>query len=81
MNLSRWLATLIGIAMTSNVNAAQPMPPKNEHAVVVHFSYGSEDLTKLFALEDKLEKAITAASVGEYDGNEVNVDGSDGYPQ
>jgi hypothetical protein len=50
-----------------------------EHAVIVKFAYiGSTDLDPLFALEAQLESTITAARVGEYDGNEVAVDGSDG---
>jgi hypothetical protein len=55
--------------------AAKPV----EHAVIVAFAYiGSTDLQPLFALERQLEEAITAARAGEYDGNEVAVDGSDG---
>ncbi len=50
-----------------------------EHAVIVHFNYGSTDLQPLFALEGKLEQAISAADAGEFDGNEVATDGSDGY--
>lgn len=50
-----------------------------EHAVIVHFSYGSTDLGPLHALEDRLEQAIASAGVGELDGNEIAVDGSDGY--
>jgi hypothetical protein len=50
-----------------------------EHAVIVNFAYiGSTDLDPLFALESQLEAAINTAKVGEYDGNEVAVDGSDG---
>ncbi|MFE0752608.1 hypothetical protein ACFW16_01545 [Inquilinus sp. NPDC058860] len=49
-----------------------------EHAVIVHFSYGSNDLEALFALEEKLESAIASAGVGELDGNEIAADGSDG---
>jgi hypothetical protein len=50
-----------------------------EHAVIVTFAYiGSTDLDPLFALESQLESAISAARAGEYDGNEVAVDGSDG---
>jgi hypothetical protein len=50
-----------------------------EHAVIVKFAYiGSTDLDPLFALETQLESAITTAQAGEYDGNEVAVDGSDG---
>lgn len=50
----------------------------SEHAVIVSFEYGSTDLEPLFELEEQLEALIEAAGVGEYDGNEVAVDGSDG---
>jgi hypothetical protein len=49
-----------------------------EHAVIVHFAYGSTDLTRLFELEDKIEAAIKRSNVGEYDGHEIATDGSDG---
>ncbi len=49
-----------------------------EHAVIVKFRYGSTDLSALFAFEEKLEKAISAAAVGEFDGDEVAADGSHG---
>jgi topoisomerase-like DNA binding C4 zinc finger protein len=49
-----------------------------EHAVIVHFLYGYTDLGALFSLEEQLRTAISAAGVGEYDGNEVAMDGSDG---
>jgi hypothetical protein len=56
-----------------------PPPKRVDHAVLVNFDYiGSTDLTLLFALETKLEAAIDAAKVGEFDGNEVATDGSDG---
>jgi hypothetical protein len=49
-----------------------------EHAVIVKFQYGSTDLSRLFVLEDQLIAAIENAGVGEFDGNEVATDGSDG---
>jgi hypothetical protein len=49
-----------------------------EHAVIVHFDYGSTNLQPIFALERELEEAIVAARAGEYDGNEVAVSGKDG---
>ncbi|MHC4443933.1 MAG: hypothetical protein ACYTBZ_05515 [Planctomycetota bacterium] len=52
---------------------------ESEHAVVIHFEYGSTDLSRLFELGDKLESAIAEAGVGEFDGNEVATDGSDGF--
>jgi len=55
----------------------QPSTPP-EHAVIVQFAYGSTDLSRLFALEERLEAAIAAAGVGEFDGNDIATDGSDG---
>jgi len=57
----------------------QPSEPAGQHAVIVHFEYGQTDLQALFTLEDELAKAISAAAAGEFDGNEVATDGSDGY--
>jgi hypothetical protein len=51
-------------------------PP--EHAVIIHFSYGSTNLQHVFALEDQLRSVVSEAGVGEYDGHEVAEDGSDG---
>jgi hypothetical protein len=49
-----------------------------EHAVLVQFAYGSTDLSRLFALEERLEQLIEHAGVGEFDGNDLAADGSDG---
>jgi hypothetical protein len=49
-----------------------------EHAVIVHFDYAADSLDPLHDLEEQLEAAITAAGVGEFDGNEIAVDLSDG---
>jgi len=50
----------------------------SEQAVIVYFAYGSTDLDRLFALEEELRAAIADAGAGEYDGNEIAHDGSDG---
>ena len=50
----------------------------SEHAVIIRFEYGQTDLSPLCELEDKLIAAIESADVGEFDGNEVAMDGSDG---
>ncbi len=55
-----------------------PQSPIPEHAVIVRFTYGSSDLSPLFQLEGRLEAAISAARVGEFDGNEIAADGSEG---
>jgi hypothetical protein len=49
----------------------------SEHAVIVHLRYGMTDLAPLHELEDRLVSAINNAGVGEFDGHEVAVDGSD----
>ena len=59
--------------------ASGESPKEPEHAVIIHFMYGSTDLQSIFALEEKLEEAINSANAGEYDGNEVAVSGEDGY--
>jgi hypothetical protein len=51
----------------------------SEHSVIIHFLYGSTDLSRLFALEDELSSVVDTSGVGEVDGNEIAVDGSDGY--
>lgn len=64
----------------STAISAPPSPPSNpEQAVVVHFSYGSKNLKKLFALEDKVEAAIKQARTGEYDGHDIAITGADGH--
>jgi hypothetical protein len=50
----------------------------SEQAVIVEFQYGQSDLEPLFELEGRLTSAIEAAGAGEYDGNEIAADGSDG---
>lgn len=55
------------------------MQPKHEHAVVVCFHYKSKELDDLLVVQGELEKAILAADVGELDGNEIALDGSEAY--
>jgi hypothetical protein len=49
-----------------------------QHAVIISFNYGIEELDELFELEDKLRNAIELKRVGEYDGHEIAIDSSDG---
>jgi hypothetical protein len=69
------LAALLSIG-TSASTAAEA--GKHEEAVIVHFDYGRKDWSRFFEFEKALEEAIARANVGEYDGNELAVDGSDG---
>jgi len=79
MNIRKKLAALFGIVVASSGAVPPAVPASMEQAVIVHFSYGSTDLQRLFDLESRLEAAISQAGAGEYDGNELAVDGSDGY--
>ena len=49
-----------------------------EHAVIVRFRAWGTDLNAIFDLETEIEAAIASASAGEFDGNEVATDGSEG---
>jgi hypothetical protein len=67
------LFVLLGIAAgTSKVESAD----KHEEAEIVHFDYGAKDWSTFFEFEKGFKDAISAAAVGEYDGNELTVDGS-----
>ena len=80
MNAYLWLAAAIGIGtITFNAVAQSPDPAVGEHAVTVQFSYGSNDLSRLFKLEKKLEEAIVEANAGAFEGHELTADGSGGY--
>ena len=50
-----------------------------EHAVIIHFLYGSTNLQHVYAVEDLLRIALSEAAAGEYDCREVAEDGSDGF--
>jgi hypothetical protein len=62
-------------ARLSASEAAARVP---EQAVIVYFDYGNTDWKPFFAFEKTLKDEITKAGVGDYDGNELAVDGSDG---
>ena len=56
--------------------AGGEMPKPPEQAVIVAFHFQPvSDLQPVFDLESALEDAIAQASAGEFDGNEVSVDG------
>ncbi|MBN8734159.1 MAG: hypothetical protein J0L64_26720, partial [Acidobacteria bacterium] len=62
----KWLAALLGMGAATTTHTADTVVEAPEHAVIVHFQYVSTDLSELFALEEELEAAITAADAGEY---------------
>jgi hypothetical protein len=81
MKIKQTIAALLGLASLSVT--AQPAQPTHqakpaEQAVIVYFQYGSQDLSRLYELEDRVEAAILKDGAGEYDGHEIAVDGSDG---
>lgn len=71
------LALVVAVCLSGTASLASEALSA-EQAVVVHFKYGNKDLGPLFALEDRLDAAIKAAKVGEYDGHEIAIDASQG---
>ena len=75
-----WMVAAIGAgSIASSAVAESPTQALPEHAVTIHFSYGSTDLSRLLKLEKKLEEAIVEHQAGRFDGDEMAADGSDGY--
>src|SRR5579872_888610 len=75
------LATVLLAVLTTvgiRASAGETAAPAPEQAVIVHFDYGNADWKPFFAFEKTLEDAISKSGVGDYDGNELAVDGSDG---
>jgi len=50
-----------------------------EHAVIITFNYGLDDLSHLHNLEDKLDSVLADLNVGDCDGHEIATDLSDGF--
>lgn len=50
-----------------------------EQAVIINFKYGKTDLSDLFSLENRLEDFLKDKNIGDLDGHEIAVDGSDGF--
>lgn len=80
MQAFKWLAAAIGMgSITFNAVAESPTQALPEHAVIVYFSFSSNDLSRLLKLDKKLEEAIIEAKAGRFDGHEIAADGSGGY--
>ena len=60
----------------TDASSVKGSPPNQ--AVIVYFDYGSADWDPFFAFEKTLEDAVSHSGAGDYDGNELAVDGSDG---
>lgn len=52
-------------------------PTSAQHAVIVQFNYLPGTLDELTPLEDQLVAAVERAQVGQFDGNEIALDGRD----
>ena len=76
--MKRRLIALLTALMIVGVGTAQSPARPPEQAVIVHFEYGNSDWQPFFRFEEKLEKAVNNSGLGNYDGNELAVDGSDG---
>lgn len=65
-----WPAAEAELRVLKQWNGPAGRGQPDEHAVLVHFTYGSTDLTGLFDLEDRLEQVIKKAGVGDFDGHD-----------
>ncbi len=73
-------AVLLGVVACSRTGPAPSPAPTQapQQAVIVHFDYGRTDWAPFFVFEKELETQIAASGAGDYDGNELAVDGTDG---
>lgn len=78
MTIKSKIAALLGLSSLPVAAQAAQQSASNEHAVIVYFQYGSQDLSRLHEMEKRIESAIVSVGAGEYDGHEIAVDGSDG---
>jgi hypothetical protein len=60
------------------VSAREALASAPDQAVIVHFDYGNADWEPFFKFEKVLESAIQKSGAGDYDGNELAVDGREG---
>ena len=72
-------AQRLGAPSVGQTPASQGKKKAARHALVVEFKYGLKDLGPLREVEDRLDTAIKSASVGEYDGDEIATNLSDGF--
>ena len=79
-NIKKEKTIAVDTTEKDRLKANDPKPNNNmpEQAVIIEFKYGIQGLDSLFELEERLEKIISEKKVGEYDGNEIAVDYSDG---
>jgi hypothetical protein len=58
---------------------SKPTAKAAEQALIVHFEYGLPDLEPLYEQSRRLDEALRAAGVGEYDGHEIALSLADGF--
>ncbi|MDR0245262.1 MAG: hypothetical protein LBJ65_26990 [Burkholderia sp.] len=75
---TRFTAWLVFALFTGNVAAEVPPKPPGP-VVMVHFDYDEKDMTRLHALERRLDRAVRQAGAGELGETELHRDGNDGY--
>ena len=55
----------------------KPAITDSDHSVIIQFDYPYDELDELFALDQRLDDAITASQAGVYDGHELQIGGTD----
>jgi len=62
------------------IAAENPLfPNMQDHAVIIHFHHGIDELEAVHALENQLDTLLEESRVGRVDGHEVAMDDSDGF--
>ena len=74
----RLLAAIVLFAVLGDASPTITHAATSEQAVIVEFDYGNKDWTRFFEFEKTFEAAIADSGLGDYDGNELATDGSDG---
>ena len=78
--MKQYVLVLLAVLTMAGVrsSASEAVASAPEQAVIAHFDYGNTVWKPFFAFEKTLEDAINKSGAGDYDGNELAVDGSGG---
>ncbi|SFG08153.1 hypothetical protein SAMN05518865_10850 [Duganella sp. CF458] len=69
------LAGFLGISYPGELLIADARH-RPEQVLIIHFQYGSCDLSRVFEVVDRIRKVLAKAGAGEYRGNDAAPDGS-----
>jgi hypothetical protein len=74
--LALFLAIAVGACGNDDMTGGSE-PVAEEHAVILHFVPATDLSTDVYELEDELNEVLTSDGLGDVDGNEIALDGSE----